>query len=223
VQAFTVLPDADSVALAAADHLAELITACVDANGLCHVALAGGTTPARCLELLSAKPLPWQQIHWYLGDERCYPAGHGERNDSMVRRQLWSRIDAPEENIHPIAAELGAEAAAQRYAQLIDGLDRLDIVMLGMGEDGHTASLFPGNPATESGVSVVAVYDAPKPPPQRVSLGLASLQAAHRRVVLVTGSAKREALAQVRQGAALPISRVGPSHWFVDEAAAGAV
>lgn len=221
MQDVSILADAEAVARAAAEYLKARINACVSANNICHVALPGGTTPARCLELLAAMALPWQSIHWYLGDERCYPAGHAERNDRMVEQQLWSRIDSPAENLHPIPAELGAEQAAKSYASLIDRLERLDIVMLGMGEDGHTASLFPGNPALEDTASVVAVYDAPKPPAQRVSLGIEAIRAADQRIVLVAGSGKREALARVQQGEQLPVNSIGPAHWFIDETAAG--
>ncbi|UCB55729.1 MAG: 6-phosphogluconolactonase [Thiotrichales bacterium] len=216
----SVFADAESVAQAAADYLASQISACVNARGVCHVALPGGSTPARCLELLSQQDLPWQKIHWYLGDERCYPVGHEERNDRMIERQLWSRIDAPAQTRHPIAAELGPQQAAKHYAGLIDAVGRLDIVVLGMGEDGHTASLFPENSALDSDDSVVAVYHAPKPPAERVTLGLKTIQSAEQRIVLVSGSGKREALNQIERGVKLPISRIGPSSWFVDEAAA---
>ncbi len=217
---FEVLPDAESVAQAGADYISEQIIACIEARDACHVALPGGSTPARCLELLSRKQLPWHKIHWYIGDERCCPVGHADRNDTMIEQQLWSRIDAPAANLHPIPAELGPDAAAAQYAALIDGIGTLDIVVLGMGEDGHTASLFPGNPALESGLSAVAVFDAPKPPAERVSLGLTTLQSARRRLVLVSGSGKRDALARARQGEPLPVNRIGPSHWLVDRAAA---
>jgi 6-phosphogluconolactonase len=220
VHDFRIYPDAESVAQAGADYIGELIAECVDASGTCHVALPGGSTPARCLELLSRKKLPWQKVHWYLGDERCYPAGHPERNDTMIEQQLWSRIEPPPGNIHPIPGELGPEMAAERYAGLIVGIGGLDIVVLGMGEDGHTASLFPGNPATASGEAVVAVYNAPKPPPERVSLGLGTLRSAQRRVVLVSGGSKREAMAGIMRDEPLPVNRIGPSVWFVDQAAA---
>jgi len=220
VDDFRLFPDAEAVAQAATDFLHDQITACINETGCCHVALPGGSTPARCLELLSTRELPWNRIHWYLGDERCYPVAHPERNDSMIAQQLWSRIDTPLENLHPIPAELGAEPAAKKYSALIDQIERLDIVVLGMGEDGHTASLFPGNPANENNHAVVAVFDAPKPPAERVSLGLTTIQSAVQRIVLVSGSAKHPALVQLKQGVQLPISRIGPSTWFVDEAAA---
>lgn len=214
-----ILADAEAVARAAAEFLGDQISNCVAARGECHVALPGGSTPARCLELLAGMNLPWRSIHWYLGDERCYPVAHPERNDIMIERQLWSRIDAPVENRHPIPAETGPAEAAEHYAALINRLGRLDIVMLGIGEDGHTASLFPGNKAVEDEAAVVPVYDAPKPPPERVSLGLKTIQSAGRRIVLVAGSGKREAMAALRQGKPLPANRIGPADWFVDQEA----
>lgn len=219
MEGFRIFADAEAVAQAAAEFLGDLISTCVAAKGECHVALPGGSTPARCLELLAGMDLPWHSIHWYLGDERCYPVAHPERNDSMIERQLWSRIDAPVENRHPIPAEMGPVEAAGHYAALINRLDRLDIVMLGIGEDGHTASLFPGNKAVEDKAAVVPVYDAPKPPPERVSLGLKTIQSAGNRIVLVAGSAKREAMNALRQGKPLPVNRIGPADWFVDQAA----
>ncbi len=218
---FQIYPDVEGLARAAADYLYARIKDCLARKQLCHVALPGGRTPSRCLELLAELPLPWDRIHWYLGDERCYPAGHVQRNDTLVREHLWSRIDAPAANLHPIPAELGPESAAATYTGVIQAIGNLDIVLLGMGEDGHTASLFPENDALEDERLVVPVYAAPKPPPERVSLGVTALQAAAERVALVAGAGKREALQLVRDGNQLPIARVGPIHWFIDEDAAG--
>lgn len=217
---FKVFPDNESLARSAADYLYDRIQDCLARQTLCHVALPGGRTPARCLELLAELPLPWDRVHWYLGDERCYPAGHAQRNDTLVREHLWSKIDAPEANRHPIPAELGPEAAAAAYAGVIQAIGTLNIVVLGMGEDGHTASLFPDNAALEDERLAVPVYDAPKPPAERVSLGITALQAANERVALVTGGSKREALQRLRDGEQLPIARLGPITWFIDEDAA---
>ncbi len=221
---FKVYTDPEAVAQAAADYLFHQIKNCVAEKRQCHVVLPGGGTPARCLELLAEKPLPWEQIHWYPGDERCYPTGHAERNDTMITDTLFSQFEQAIENFHPIPAELGPEPGAERYAALIDSGDvggGLDIVVLGMGEDGHTASLFPGNAALDDLRSVVPVYDAPKPPAERVSIGLTTLKNAAECIVITTGDNKRDALARVRAGAALPVNRVEPDVWFVDEAAMG--
>jgi 6-phosphogluconolactonase len=215
-----IYPDAEAVSRAAADYLRDQLIACVEQKGSCHIALPGGSTPARCLELLSGEDLPWKNIHAYLGDERCYPLGHPERNDSMIQQKLWSNIDAPPEHLHRIPAELGPEPAAERYSDVINDIGQLDIALLGMGEDGHTASLFPGNAAMADNRAVVPVYHAPKVPADRVSLGLVTLQATDQRVVLVTGANKRDAMMQIEQGEPLPIVLIGAAHWFLDEAAA---
>lgn len=217
---FKVYTNPDAVAHAAADYLFHQIKTCVTQKGLCHVVLPGGSTPARCLELLAAKPLPWKNIHWYPGDERCYPIGHAERNDTMIVNKLFTQPDHFVENFHPMPAELGPDQGAERYADLIDAAGSLDIVVLGMGEDGHTASLFPDNAALDDQRCVVPVYDAPKPPSERISIGLTALNNAGECIVLATGDNKREALAQVRKGVSLPVSMVVPKLWFIDEAAA---
>jgi 6-phosphogluconolactonase len=218
---FKVYINAEAAAQAAADYLFHQIKTCVAEKGQCHVALPGGSTPARCLELLAQKPLPWKNIHWYLGDERCYPAGHAERNDSMVADKLFSQQQSNMQNFHSIPAELGAHDGAEHYAALLETSGGLDIVLLGMGEDGHTASLFPGNAALDDLRSAVPVYDAPKAPSERISIGLTVLKNAGECIVLATGDNKREALARIQAGEVFPISLAEPDIWFLDKAAAG--
>ena len=216
---FNIYKNAEQVAQAAANYVHQQVVHCVEQNGVCHVALPGGTTPARCLELLAETKLPWNDIHWYVGDERCYPVGHIERNDSMIRDRLWSRVKIPPHNQHIIHAECGAEDAAAQYTILLDSVGPLDIVLLGMGEDGHTASLFPGNPALDDTRAVVPVFNAPKPPADRVSLGVSTLKQAGQRIALVTGQTKRPTVHQIKAGVQLPINMIGMIHWFLDEAA----
>ena len=209
----------ERAAEAAAEAMATLIRQRLEQQDTCHVALPGGTTPARCLARLADMDLPWTRVHWYLGDERCLPPGDPQRNDVMIERELWARIAAPAETRHPVPAERGAEAAAHAYATEIAAAAPLDLVFLGMGEDGHTASLFPGNPALDDPRPVVPVFAAPKPPPERVSLGLTTLRAARHRMVLATGAGKRAAARKIRAGADLPLNRIGELVWFGDAAA----
>lgn len=216
---FKVYPDPEAVAQAVTEYLFQQIKNCVAEKGQCHVVLPGGTTPARCLELLAGKRLPWENIHWYPGDERCYPVGHAERNDTMIYSKLFSRHQDVSNNFHPIPAELGPEQGAENYAALLDAIDGIDIVVLGMGEDGHTASLFPGNPALEDTRSAVPVYDAPKPPGERVSIGLNMLSKADECIVIATGEGKREALTKLKLGELFPVGMVAPDTWFLDESA----
>lgn len=215
---FNVYANPEAVAQAAADYLFQQITSCVKNKGLCHVVLPGGSTPARCLQLLTKQALPWENIHWYPGDERCYPVGHAERNDTMIYKKLFSQQPNTAKNFHPIAAELGPEQGAEAYATLLAGKN-IDIVMLGMGKDGHTASLFPGNIALDDRRRAVAVFNAPKPPLERVSIGLHTLKNADEKLVIATGSNKRDALIKLKEGEPLPVSLLEADFWFVDEEA----
>ena len=223
-----IFAEPEAVAQAAAEYLFEKINHCIEKHGICHVVLPGGSTPARCLELLAEKPLQWQHIHWYPGDERCYPPGHDERNDTMIMDKLFARNDnvshEASQTFHPVPAEQGASNGAKIYAEFLhetlqNSNGNFDIVVLGMGEDGHTASLFPGNPALDDTHDAVAVFNAPKASDERVSISLQRLKNAATCMVITTGEGKYEALAKIKQGEKLPIAMVEPDIWFVDEAA----
>lgn len=211
---WSVYKEFDDAAKAAADFIANEINTCVDEKGACHVALPGGNSPKLCLTYLSKMKLPWQQVHWYLGDERCCPVGHDDRNDVMLDKYLWSNIS--ETHIYPIPAELGAEKAAEEYRKTISSIDQFDIVFLGMGEDGHTASLFPGNDALNDHRTVVPVFNSPKPPSERVSLSIDTLQKAHARIVLTSSGSKNLILERIKKGEALPVNCIGDIYWFID-------
>ena len=202
---------------AAADFIAKTIEESLINNDICHVALPGGNSPTRCLSFLAEKKIPWQKVHWYLGDERCYPQDHAERNDVMLKKYLWSKLDSP--NIYLMPTELGAEKAAKIYREIISSVERFDIVFLGMGDDGHTASLFPGNEALNDTRSVVPVYHSPKPPSDRVSLSIDTITKAHCRIVLTSGISKSPIIKRIKEGVALPINCLGDINWFVDKEA----
>lgn len=210
----------DKAASKAADFLAENIQNCIKDKDICHVILPGGNTPIKSLELLAEKSLDWEKVHWYLGDERCAPQGHIERNDLMLDKHLWSRISKlSRTNIHRIAAELGAEKGAELYREEIKSIDFFDIAFPGMGEDGHTASLFPDHDALYDNRSVIPVYHSPKPPSDRVSLSLDTLRKTKLKVVLVGGKQKAPIIEKIKANEHLPINSIGDIHWFVDEAA----
>lgn len=202
---------------AAADHIANLIAITLIDKNICHIVLPGGETPKTCLQYLAEKNIRWEKCHWYLGDERCYGKNHPERNDVMLQKNFWSHIGNT--NIHIIPAELGAEQGASVYRTIIDATDRIDIAFLGMGEDGHTASLFPGNQALKDERSVVPVFEAPKPPAERVSLGMQTLLKAGHRVVLACGTGKAEIIKSIKSGEQLPVNCIGVIDWFIDESA----
>lgn len=217
-----IFPDAGRLAAAAAAAVLEAARAAIAARGVFHVVLAGGRTPLAAYARLATAAADWPRWHWYFGDERCRPAGDAARNDTAIRTAWLDRIAVPPANVHAIPAELGPDAGARRYAQALEGLGDFDLVLLGLGADGHTASLFPGHPV--NGAEVLAVHAAPKPPPARVTLSAARLSRARQVLFLVTGADKRAALAAWRQGRAPVAAGITPSAgvdvWMDAEAAA---
>jgi len=172
-------------------------------RGRFRLVLAGGGTPLSTYCRLAASGQRWKRWSLYYGDERCLPADDLERNSEMV---IATGITERVGGHFPIPTELGAKQAAQAYRKTIKDAQPFDMVLLGMGEDGHTASLFPGH--TWPDKSVFAVKGAPKPPAERVTLGVKTLQNCRAMIVMVTGSSKAAAVKQWRQGADLPIARV---------------
>ncbi len=212
-----VFKDLDAASQAAADFIGNKIAVAIKQNNSCHVVLPGGNTPLACLAYLAKKDLPWSKVHWYPGDERCVPVGHADRNDVMMENILWSKITPT--HTHSMPTELGADIAAEKYRETIQSIKAFDVAFLGIGEDGHTASLFPGNTALQDTRSVVPVYDSPKPPSERVSLSMKTLQQAQCRIVLVGGAGKADIIKRIKAGEPLPINSIGDINWFIDEAA----
>ena len=216
-----VYPDEESLARGCADFIAHAISDTLGHKAHCHVALPGGATPARCFQLLAAKKLDWQRIFWLPADERTYPAGHAQRNDTMIRDNLCALLPNGDDNLIPIPSELGTEQAAAQLDKQLKTIGNLDIAFLGMGEDGHTASLFPANPALQASSDAVAVYDSPKPPSERVSLGLKFLRRSRYKIVLTRGQGKRDIIRRIKAGEEFPVTMLGDVHWFIDATANG--
>ena len=208
----TVVPDSAAVAKAAADAVAGAIR-----DGLRTLAVSGGRTPMELFELLAARDLGWGRVSLLFADERAVPPTDDESNYRLVRETLLERVTPGA--VLRVPGELGAEEAASWYDALVGRLQPLDLVLLGLGEDGHTASLFPGNPALEAAGWAVAVHGAPKPPPDRVSLTLGCLRNARRVIFLVTGAEKAEALRRAQAGQ-VPAGLIPDAEWLVDQAAA---
>lgn len=182
------------------------------ARGVFHIVLAGGATPTRLYAALAGEAHDWWRWQVWFGDERCLPPAHPERNSRMARDAWLDRIELPSANVHVIPAEKGPEPAAAAYARELAGVGDFDLVLLGLGEDGHTASLFPGREwgADAGSADVLPVFDAPKPPPERVSLSARRLARARRVLFLVTGLGKRAAVATWRGGASIPAAAIRP-------------
>ena len=226
---------------AAAQHCVQLINEAILQQGRCHLALAGGTTPSALYALLAqpdyAQQIAWDKVHVYFGDERYVSHDSAESNYHMARSVLLDRVQLPGANIHPITTAAGdARKDAQAYARMLaqslplhNNFPVFDIVLLGMGEDGHTASLFPDTDILdEHDTSVAAVY-VQKLQSWRISLTLPTINAARCIMVLVAGQAKALRLGEIfneTTAVAMPIQRVQPQHacyWYMDAAAAAGI
>ena len=206
--------------------LAERFVAEVPRHGAVHVAVSGGSTPRRLFRLLTTafrETVPWDRIEWWQVDERCVPPDHADSNWRMIAKELLAPIR--ELRAHRIEAE--RDGAAEAYDRLLrervpvdnHGLPALDFVFLGMGADGHTASLFPGTAALNETERLVVVNDVPQLATRRVTMTFPLLRAARRRWFLVAGADKADAFAHVRAGT-LPASELRDADWFVDAAVA---
>jgi len=210
---FVILATAEEVAEAAAAEIAEALR-----DGAKTLVLTGGTTPKRCYELLSTLEVEWGRVAVLFGDERCVPPDHPESNYRMAKETLLDHVSPA--TVYRIPAELGPEEGADLYAEVVDYAAPLDFVLLGVGEDGHIASLFPGHPALEADGLTAGIRDSPKPPPERVTLTLEALRDAHRVLVMATGAGKAAAVAMARRGES-PSGMIAGARWLIDRAAAG--
>lgn len=210
---FTVLPTAEDVAAAAASDICGALR-----EGARTLVLAGGTTPRRCYELLSNLEVEWGRVTVLFGDERCVHPDHPDSNYRMAKEALLGKV-APA-TVYRMPAELGPDEGASVYGHVVSAASPLDLVTLGVGEDGHTASLFPGHPALAAGGFAIGIRDSPKPPPQRVTLTLGALQSARRVIILATGTGKADAVARAKRGE-VPSGMIAHARWLIDRAAAG--
>lgn len=206
-------PNTSSLEYAAALAIFNASKQAITQRGVFHLVLAGGTTPRRVYESLRTMAADWRAWHIYFGDERCLPADHAERNSCMAAQALLDHVSIPPGQIHVIPAEQGADAAANTYAQTLGKVEQFDLVILGLGEDGHTASLFPNMAwgTSADAPATLAVHDAPKPPAQRVSLTARRLSLARQLIFLVSGTSKRQAIWDWRNGKEIPAAAITPA------------
>ncbi len=206
---------------AATDVILFAAAAAIAERGAFRIVLAGGETPRPIYERVAGTDADWDRWHVYFGDERCLPSDDPGRNSVMARSAWLDRVAIPAPQIHAIEAERGPEAGARRYVAAVSEIGPFDLVLLGLGEDGHTASIFPGStwtrmadrdPADDGAVMppVIPVFDAPKPPPGRISLSPGRLGDARRVLFLVAGAGKRAAVARWQAGDPIPASWVRP-------------
>ena len=185
----------------------------IAARGVFRIVLAGGNTPRGVYEMLRKAITDWSKWQVYFGDERCVPANDPQRNSRMAREALLDHVPIPRGNVHAIPAEAGPIDGAARYSQLLRAVGEFDLVLLGLGEDGHTASLFPDHDwgVQKDAPDAIAVFDAPKPPPERVSLSAARLSRARAVLFLAEGEAKREAITRWRNAERIPAAAITPA------------
>jgi len=239
------VPEASALAETTA---ARLLLAVVDAQSVrrpVHVVLTGGTVGIATLAAARRSPLAgavdWSGVHLWWGDERYLPSGHPDRNETQAREALIDHVPVPAGNVHPMAGPDRAaspEAAALAYAADLaryaapdadPAVPTFDVLLLGVGPDGHVASLFPGLPGpTDVANAVVGVHDSPKPPPQRVSLTFPAINAAAQVWLVAAGAEKAPRIAEALGGAAPADVPAAGAHgrertlWLLDAAAAGA-
>jgi 6-phosphogluconolactonase len=233
----TIVPDAAALAQEAATRL---LARLAEPRERLAVALTGGSSPEGLYRLLASEPyrsqIPWQRVHWFWGDDRFVPQSDERSNAGAARRLFLDRVPAPPETVHAIPTDAAnVDEAARRYEaelrafygadQLDPGRPLFDVVLMGVGSDGHTASLFPGQPQVdETRRWVVGVPQAGLEPfVPRVSLTLPALASTRDMLFLVTGRGKREILSRLLSGADLPAARAhsqGDLVWLVDRDAA---
>lgn len=229
-----ILPDATSLITAAAEHFVSTARSAIAKRGVFYVALAGGSTPKGLYEKLATSPyieqIDWARVHLFFGDERCVPATHDDSNFKMARQAMIDLIPIPAENVHRMPTESGDAAdVAVRYADtmkmIMDGAP-FDLVLLGLGPDGHIASLFPDTPALEVTDTLTASLYVEKFDSWRVTITYPVINAARQVIVFIAGEAKAAIVNDITTNAVsgLPVQRLAPEndyYWFMDKAAAG--
>jgi len=200
----TTFADPEATAERASVEIARALEIAREQRGVAHLALSGGSTPARTYELLAGALEEWGGVEIWFADERCVGPEDAESNYRLAAETLLRGIAIPSGRVHRMEGELGPEEGARRYAlQLHEhvaararGLPVMDLIVLGIGPDGHVASLFPGAATLTAGEEALClgVTDSPKPPPERITVSLAVLRAAERCMLLATGAGKADAV-----------------------------
>lgn len=196
-----------------------LANRCIAEKNSFSIVLAGGETPRAVYALLRDAVTDWTKWQVYFGDERCEPAGHQQRNDTMAFDAWLAHVAIPREQIHNMPAELPQQVCVEQYTNILNGAGNFDLVLLGLGEDGHTASLFPGNDwGTDANApDVLAVDNSPKAPAQRITLSARRLSAANQVWFLIKGDSKQAVLQRWQDGEPsvrekLPASAIQPKN-----------
>ncbi len=200
----------------AAVLVADLIVATTLIQETCQIVISGGQTIQQALVRLARLSIPWQHVAVYIADERCAAPDDNLRNDKMIQNALITPARIPAERFFNIHSELGGALAALEYRKALANISHFDIALLGVGPDGHIGSLFPNHPSIASTEIVLSITDSPKPPSNRVSVGIRMLQRSTHRIVVVVGDEKSGLIVQINDGARLPVTLFDPTNWFLD-------
>lgn len=201
---------------AASAWLVKAINSTIAAKGSCVLVLAGGNSVNSVIRLSLRDDLNWSNVQFVLADERCVPVGHTDRNDVALSALFESASLQHRPVVHGISAELGPQLGAEKLSEQLAIIGQPDIALLGVADDGHIASLFPGSPALSTSEAAVAVIDCVKAPRERVSCSLKYLTSATYRIAIQTGHNKRDIFMRLQQGERLPLALFSPTHWFMD-------
>jgi len=229
-------PNKEKLVAATTERIADCMEQSIQKNGLCNMALSGGKTPGGIFSLLASNPyrdrLDWSRLHIFWGDERMVPPEHQDSNFRLVRETLLDHIKMPDENVHRMRGEIAPEEAAAEYAELLhdhfkDSPPCFDLMLLGLGEDGHTASLFPETDAVEECEKHAVAVFVPKLDAWRVTLTLPVLNAARKILFLVSGKSKSKMVQRImsnkQPAKEIPATMVNPQngeiHWMMDSEA----
>ena len=202
-----IFDDETSLSKALAQEILNIAKKLIFEKDCFSIVLTGGQSVLSLYKILSQADSNWDKWHVYIGDERFLPTGHKDRNDQTINEVWLSNSPIPKKNIHFIKAELGLLEARVEYENTLKKIDKFDIVLLSMGEDGHIASLFPNHVYPEEQM-VVVEQDSPKPPKERVSMSYQQLIKAHYVFKLIIGESKQKAVTLLEQNVNLPIAKV---------------
>ncbi len=202
-----------------AKFLTEIIETTVDAHEDCNVIVAGGRSITKSLECLLPLSIDWQRVNWFLADERCVASDDPQRNDLQIRQVLQKTLGNAYGNVNSSRTDTSLEEAVKEYATRIEQINMFDFCLLGMGDDGHIASLLPGHRVLNSTDSCCLVSDSPNPPSQRITLSMSALRNTKNRIVVTAGATKKQAVREFRNNQQTPVRIFEPTVVVLDHGA----